>query len=431
MSMESLASALPSASNGDKPPGGRHYHGQHHGGHHQGRDGGGNGGGGGHHKHHRGHRGHRRHGGKNDRSYNRTRNYGGYGNGNNYNGDGGGRDRGGKSMVAIDSRYTDISQCKGHVYSMCKDQYDCRFLQRQLDDQTNGEVTALVLEETKEHFVDLMTDPFGNYLCQKLLEHCNDAQRLVLIEVIARDLVCISKNMHGTRAVQTMIEFLKSSSHIQIVVKALQSSVVQLIQDLNGNHVIQRCLNCLSSANNQFIYNAVARNCVDVATHRHGCCVFQRCIDHGSRPQKLQLVSEIIKHAPKLVRDPYGNYVVQYILDLSFKEVHIELPRKFKGSVADLASQKFSSPVIEKCLTVSPPETIQWIVQELIESEKLTNVLQDPFGNYVIQTALDVSDPETRRSLIQHIRPHLPMLRGTPYSKRIQSKLEKEELAGP
>jgi hypothetical protein len=61
--------------------------------------------------------------------------------------------------------------------------------------------------------------------------------------------------------------------------------------------------------NPKFIYNAVAANCVEVATHRHGCCVLQRCIDHASDHQRVQLVNEITYNALTLVQDPYGNYV--------------------------------------------------------------------------------------------------------------------------
>jgi len=67
----------------------------------------------------------------------------------------------------------------------------------------------------------------------------------------------------------------------------------------------------------QFIYNAVAANCVEVATHRHGCCVLQRCIDHASDHQRVQLVNEITFNALTLVQDPYGNYVSSFDPHLS------------------------------------------------------------------------------------------------------------------
>jgi hypothetical protein len=61
----------------------------------------------------------------------------------------------------------------------------------------------------------ISTDPFGNYLCQKLLDYCNDEQRTIIVETVAKDLVGISLNMHGTRAVQKMIESLSTSRQVK------------------------------------------------------------------------------------------------------------------------------------------------------------------------------------------------------------------------
>lgn len=60
---------------------------------------------------------------------------------------------------------------------------------------------------------------------------------------------------------------------------------------------------------------------MDVATHRHGCCVIQRCIDHASEDQRAYLTDEIARNAFSLVTDPFGNYVVQYVLDLNMDQM--------------------------------------------------------------------------------------------------------------
>jgi hypothetical protein len=72
----------------------------------------------------------------------------------------------------------------------------------------------MIFRETYGHFSDLMTDPFGNYLCQKLLEHTTDEQRNAICESVAPDLVTVSLNMHGTRAVQKMIDFLSTPRQV-------------------------------------------------------------------------------------------------------------------------------------------------------------------------------------------------------------------------
>jgi hypothetical protein len=145
-------------------------------------------------------------------------------------------------------------------------------LQKKLEEEV-PEHRDMIFRETYGHFPELMTgtcstrprrsdrkltlafpDPFGNYLCQKLLEYSTDEQRNVICESVANDLVGISLNMHGTRAVQKMIDFLSNPrrpEQIRSIILALSLNVVSLIKDLNGNHVIQKCLNRLIPEDNQ------------------------------------------------------------------------------------------------------------------------------------------------------------------------------------
>ncbi|KAK7029688.1 hypothetical protein VNI00_014386 [Paramarasmius palmivorus] len=331
---------------------------------------------------------------------------------------------------------TRLEDLQGEIPALCKDQHGCRYLQKKLEEGV-PEHRDMIFRETFGHFADLMTDPFGNYLCQKLLEYSTDDQRNVICESVAQDLVNISLNMHGkytfqapsiiTLTVETQAD-LRYNAQIHSIIVALSLHVVVLIKDLNGNHVIQKCLNKLSPEDNQFIYNAVAANCVEVATHRHGCCVLQRCIDHASDHQRIQLVNEITFNALTLVQDPYGNYVVQYILDLNDNRFSDAVIRQFTGNVCALSVQKFSSNVIEKCIRVAEHNTRKILIEELLNRTRLEKLLRDSYGNYCVQTALDYAEPTQRALLVEGIRPVLPLIRNTPYGKRIQNKLQREHL---
>ena len=50
---------------------------------------------------------------------------------------------------------------------------------------------------------------------------------------------------------------------------------------------------------------------------------------------------------------------------------------------------------------------------------------------HILQTALDYAEPQQRALLVEGIRPVLPLIRNTPYGKRIQNKLQREQLDGP
>jgi hypothetical protein len=106
-----------------------------------------------------------------------------------------------------------LEEFQGRLFELCKDQHGCRFLQMKLEESSTN--VTKIYEEIHPHFVDLMTDPFGNYLCQKLLERCDDGQRSSIVEVIAPDFLKICLSMHGTRAVQKLVEFLSTKRQVK------------------------------------------------------------------------------------------------------------------------------------------------------------------------------------------------------------------------
>ncbi|KAF2097342.1 ARM repeat-containing protein, partial [Rhizodiscina lignyota] len=311
----------------------------------------------------------------------------------------------------------------GQVYQYCKDQHGCRFLQKKLE-ENKPEQTQLIFNETKDYVVELMQDPFGNYLCQKLLEFATVEQRTELIINASSQMIRIALNQHGTRALQKMIEFISTPEQIETIIAAIGDEVVSLIQDLNGNHVIQKCLNHLSPQEAQFIFDAVGVHCVVVGTHRHGCCVLQRCIDHASGPQRAQLVRQITANAFALVQDPFGNYVVQYILDLGEPGFSTPLCLGFRGNIGTLSKQKFSSNVIEKCIRVADRDTRRIMIEEIMSPGELSRMTNDSFANYVVQTAIEHADVETKTRLMDELKAIVPQIRNTPHGRRFMQKIQ-------
>ncbi|XP_054792282.1 uncharacterized protein LOC129300763 [Prosopis cineraria] len=317
--------------------------------------------------------------------------------------------------------FCSLAECQGYICFLAKDQNGCRFLQRMVD-KGNSKDMHIVFEGIIDNVVELMMDPFGNYLVQKLLDVCREEEKLQIVSMVTKEpgqLVRISLNTHGTRVIQKLIETLNSRKQISLVKSALQAGFLDLVKDLNGNHVIQRCLQCLSCQDNEFIFYAAAKFCVDIATHRHGCCVLQRCIDHSIGKYRDKLVAEICRHGLHLAQDPFGNYVVQYIIEMEIPTASAKLVSQFKGNYVNLSTQKFSSHVVEKCLK-HVGESRSRIVRELLSSPHFEQLLQDPYANYVIQSALAVTKGSLHTSLVEAVRPY-KILRTSPYCKRIFS----------
>ncbi|KAG9452024.1 hypothetical protein H6P81_004928 [Aristolochia fimbriata] len=320
-------------------------------------------------------------------------------------------------------KYNSVDEVVGRIYQMAKDQHGCRFLQRKFTDGTPEDVQKIFVEII-DHIVELMTDPFGNYLVQKLLEVCDEDQRMQILRSVTRkdkDLIKISCDMHGTRAVQKVIETLKTPEQTSIVVASLKPGIVMLIKDMNGNHVAQRCLQHLMLQYREFLFDAATAHCVELATDRHGCCVLQKCLQNSDGEQSNCLMAEITSNALVLSKDPFGNYVVQFVIEQGIPWAIDNVMEQLEGSYGELSTQKYSSNVVEKCLKHAGEDKAILIIQELINNSEFGQILQDPYGNYVVQSALANSKGVIHSALVEAIRPHIPALRSSPYGKKVLS----------
>mmetsp|Transcript_14713 Transcript_14713/g.34157 ORF Transcript_14713/g.34157 Transcript_14713/m.34157 type:complete len:997 (-) Transcript_14713:2373-5363(-) len=323
----------------------------------------------------------------------------------------------------------------GQVRRLSRDQVGCRLVQQALDEE--GPMAAtLILNEGLPFWGEAMVDPFGNYLFQKILEKITPEERIMLVKTVSTRLVNASLNLHGTRSVQKIVELCtideenskltgeidggnKEETASDVLTKALSPAAARLCIDSHGNHVIQRILLKLGHKHSKFVFDAVAESVGDVARHRHGCCVIQRCLDSPPGPARSNLVCRIVDKSLELMQDAYGNYVVQYVLDVcSDDDVHA-VCESVIGKVNLLAIQKFSSNVMEKCLERCSDRVKEHYMQELSDPERIRELMMDPFGNYVVQRALSVATHTQAVRLVEAMRPHLiAQSPGTPTGQR-------------
>lgn len=325
--------------------------------------------------------------------------------------------------AAKPSKYESLVGLRGYMYHVAKDQHGCRFLQQRLDDGKRE--VDFIFNGVARHAVDLMVNPFGNYLMQKLLAVCHEEQRMGIVLTLTKEplvLVRISLNVHGTRAVQKLIESLRTKEEIQLVVAALRPGFLELIKDPNGNHVVQKCLQSFGADDNKPIFDAAAIYCLDIGMQCHGCCVLQRCIARSTSEHKERLVAAIARNGFELAQDAYGNYVVQYVIELKVAAANASLAQQFEGKYVQLSMQKFSSNVVEKCLKVFKDADKANIILELLAAPHFERLLQHPYANYVVYAALQNSKGALHSALTNAMRPHVELLRTSPYCKRIYSR---------
>ncbi|RKP03234.1 hypothetical protein CXG81DRAFT_17190 [Caulochytrium protostelioides] len=158
----------------------------------------------------------------------------------------------------------------------------------------------------------------------------------------------------------------------------------------------------------EFVFAAIAADVVRVACHRQGCCVVQRCLDApaslgavvaktrpgGGRlgeppsggppsppPQdpvrnalaqlrlRDALVRAIIAVSAQIAGDPYGNYVVQYVIDHpTLPHVLAEIDARPPGSAAAYGSQRRAA-ALTRAQMLTRAQVLDGIATELLRPE--------------------------------------------------------------
>ena len=233
-------------------------------------------------------------------------------------------------------------------------------------------------------------------------------------------------NNHGTRAVQTLIECIRSNpTQVKQLVSALEKAgIIPITLDAHGNHVIQTCLLSFDPALNQPIFDCTMKQSLKISKDKHGCCVLQRFLEKGNSHQQTSLSQNIIKNLDVLISDPFGNYLVQNVIKLRRYDLNTQIITFIKSKIIRLSKQKFSSNVIEKCFEYTDHQTRQFMVEGLDLKKVVKELIGDSYGNYVIQRMLKYNK-NNYQQIINEIGANISTLNGSVTGRKILSNLIK------
>jgi pumilio RNA-binding family len=320
-----------------------------------------------------------------------------------------------------------------YVVEFCQDQHGSRFVQQKLMDLDQAEILRL-LEQMQPQMLQLMTDVFGNYVIQKVLER---GQRLPSEEVcrrVAQELLghvgTLSLGMYGCRVVQKALEVLPLAVQTELVAElAVDGTVMRCVRDQNGNHVIQKCVECIHpSTTIDFIIEVVRADPAGLSEHAYGCRIVQRVLEHCDiAAAKSSITDDLLAAVIRLSENQFGNYVIQHLLDYGSEEIRQAVIQELEGQVVLLSSHKFASNVVEKCLQHATPQQRHDMVALALGDgpEVLQQMMKDQYGNYVVQKMLDECEDSQWHILMDRIQAHLTQLKKFTYGKHILARVEK------
>ena len=263
---------------------------------------------------------------------------------------------------------------------------------------------------------------------------------------------CTHNHHNRCRVIQKAIRCLAQKDVSKLILE-FHDKVIPFTHDPNGNHVIQRSIQVMSSfakmeeaANNpdiasslsdqmQFIIDDIVNNTESLSSHRYGCRVVQRAIEHCVDDQKNEVLEKIISCHKSLVVDQYGNYVIQQVL-VCGSEDHLTAILKTlteNDALLKFSKHKYASNVVEAILEHGKPDHKETILKSLLKDTRaekggyccVIELSKDSIANYVVNKAIEVSKDELRKDLFEVIESSRPELSKSQYGKYVLQKLDK------
>lgn len=111
----------------------------------------------------------------------------------------------------------------------------------------------------KGKFHIYVKDVFGNYILQKLLDKGNELVRTQMVQLMKDHYSDFIFQTYSCRVVQKVIEIYRDNDEVaNTILSVIRNNVVDIIQDNNGNHVIQKCFECFDPRKVEFMCEEIS-----------------------------------------------------------------------------------------------------------------------------------------------------------------------------
>jgi len=284
-----------------------------------------------------------------------------------------------------------------------KNQKGSRILQKELN-TISPDNLELLLQKLCPNMTNIMIDTYGNYFSQRLIQSCSPQQRLEILKAIIKDFVMIACHNNGTHSIQCMMEIINTKEEEEVIKVAIQKDILKLCYDANGTHVIQKIIAIVDEKDRGYINTVLLDNILKLVFDANGICVIKKLINGNKDPAiKQRILQTIQKNCLEIIQNPFGNYIIQHILDEWGPEICKDVTKVIHFNIISLSMQKFSSNVVEKCMDIIDKGTRYLWIKDLFNFSKISSLLKNKYGNFVLQKAIMIMNPNERKEIKDYL----------------------------
>ena len=300
-------------------------------------------------------------------------------------------------------KLTDMSEQS--LYDYIITQKGSRDVQAFIEKKSKEKEIYILINKLRNYISDISIKKYGNYFIQELIKICSPSQRIILLEFMKNRFLEISKNTYGTFCLQALIEISSLPKEKQLILSCILGNEKELSLDARGTHILQKFIKCTKDEE-RFELNANIINLIDcLITDASGVYVLNALVDNtNDKSIKLKLFDYITKNGPLyFIQHEYANYAVLSLIKSSDLSDYEPIVKIIVENSLPLSMIKYSSNIVEYCLSCGSKEVVLKIYESLIVEHKLESLLNNTYGNYVLEKLIERVDKGEKLVLKQKL----------------------------
>lgn len=221
-----------------------------------------------------------------------------------------------------------LEQLKDDLVAVSLSVHGTRVIQKLLEMMQTPLELEMVQNSMKQYVITLAKDVYGMHVILRCLhripppaEDNQGPSNQFIFDEITKNIVCVATHKHGCCVVQWCIDYATPKQRKRLV-DVVVSNSLELAQDAFGNYVVQQIMDPTHPEVLQKLVSHLAGSVNKLAVQKFSSIVIEKCLEYTESTQQMQIINELVNPVklPRLLQDPYANYVIQKALSVTRQE---------------------------------------------------------------------------------------------------------------